>query len=407
MHRREFRPFIGLALGLIISIGIGYSDPSWSRGAKPAPVTEPVVPVKRVDDPGCKNCVSQAASMFARGQIKEATTQLREWSPKCPNSAQLHILFSTILLSTGANQEAEQQAGMAAELNPTSIAAHLQHALALTALDKKLQAIKEFERVVEIDPACYEAWVALTSAYRQMHEDEKAADAAAKAADLEPGSKAVRMGTLMNLKRSGKFAEARTEIKRLLALPTTSPEFAEELARESLLVGGYDEATEATEKVIAAHPKSVAPLMVNALAHYCQNNFEACIEDASKITQLEPRNTDAVALRALALAKANRVAEAETALSEASAEPNATLYLLTKGNIEAARNNFPGAEEALQSCLTYDQGNNAMQGIPHSLARLALAEVYKRQGKSSLVAEQVQALSRDRRFSSAAAAIQK
>jgi tetratricopeptide (TPR) repeat protein len=376
----------------------------WAVSAFWAPiaVAQGVSYVKHADDPGCRTCVQQAASMFARGEAVQAQKLLRGWSPKCQSSAQMHLLFSTTLLSTGSNEEAEKESGLATAIAPSLLAAHLQHAIALQALDRKMQAAAEFERAVEIDPSCYEAWVALSSVYRQLHEDDKALDATAKAADLEPHSKALRMGTLTNLKRAGKFAEARNEIKRLLTASTTTPEFAEDLAREALLVGAYDEAVTGSAKSIEAHPKSAAPLFTNALAHFCQKNYDAAVEDTDKILAIEPQNVDAVAMKALAQTKGNHIDDAEATLKNAGADSNSTIYWLSKGTINQARNNYAVAEEALRACLDYDQGNNAMQGIPHSLAHLQLAEVYKQQGKAALASEQLQAVARDKRFAAEA-----
>lgn len=354
-------------------------------------------PPRKPDDPGCKSCLQQAASLFARGQGGDAEKQLREWAPKCPNNAQFHLLFSTVLISRGQTEDAERESGLAANLNPSSIAAHLQHALTLTAVDRKVQAAKEYERVLQIDPSSYEAWTALVTLYRQLHLDDKATEAAAKAADLEPHSKSQRMATLANLKRAGKFTEARAEIDRLLNAPTTSPEFAEELAREALLVGAFDQASTAAAKAIAAHPNSAAPLMISALGHFCDKNYDASVTETTKAAELEPANNDAKALRALALTKEGKVDQAETALGQAS-DTNSTMYLLTKGTIEADKNNLTAAEESLLACLQYDQGNNALQGIPHSLARITLAAIYQKQGKSSLASEQLQALAHDKRF---------
>lgn len=396
------RNLLCLSLTVLLGFMPVAATPALAKVSKPQ--AEPI-PIKKVDDPGCTTCISNAASLFARGQVSEARALLTEWSPKCPSNSQLHSLFATVLLSMGANADAEREASLATQLSPSSLAARLQRGMALVALDKKLQAVSEFEHAAEIDPACYEAWVALSSLYRQLHEDEKALDATAKAADLEPATKSQRMSTLSNLKRAGKFAEARSEIKRMLVSSTTSPEFAEELARESLLVGGFDEAVEAAGKALAAHPKAVAPLMTSALAHYCQSNYSACIDDSTKVTEIDPQNNDSQSMRALALVKSNQLDDAEKALKGLNA--NSTLYLLSKGTLDFARNNLLGAEEALQSCLSYDQGNNNMQGIPHVLARITLAEIYKAQGKRALVAEQLQALSREKRFPQAITELQR
>jgi tetratricopeptide (TPR) repeat protein len=358
---------------------------------------------KKADDPGRRTCTQQAASMFARGEVEPAEKLLRDWSPKCPNSAQLHLLLSTMLIRSGNHEEAEKESGIAATINPSLLAAHLQHALTLQALKRNMQAAEEFEKVVQLEPTSYEAWVSLSSLYREMHQDDKATDAAAKAADLDPHTRALKMGTLLNLKRAGKWEQARTELKRLLAAQTTTPEFAEELAREALLIGAYEEAAEGAEKSIAAHPSSPSPLFISALAHFSLKNYEAATSDLDKIIALEPQNMDAHGLKALAELKANKPEQADATLKAAGTDTNSTMYWLAKGSIDATRNEIATAEEALRTCLQYDQGNNQMQGIPHSLAHLALAELYRKQGKTAQASEQLHELARDKRFAREAA----
>ena len=381
---------------LLTAVTLAAAAPAHPRGIKASTIV-PVV--KKPDDPGCRTCTQEAASMFARGDVEQAQRLLREWSPKCPSSAQLHLLLSTILIRSGNHEEAEKESGIAATLNPSLLAAHLQHALTLQALNRNTQAAAEFEKVVQLDPSSYEAWVALSSLYRQLREDEKATDAAAKAADLDPHARALKMGTLLNLKKAGKFEQARLEVKRLLAAQSTTPEFAEELAREALLVGGYDEALDGAAKDIAAHPNSPAPLFTSALAHYCLRNYDAAVIDADRIIALEPHNVDAQALKALAQLKANKPEEADATLKTVGADTNSTMYWLAKGSIEETRSDLPAAEEALRTCLQFDQGNNQMQGIPHSLAHLALAELYQKLSKTAQANEQLHELARDRRFS--------
>jgi Tfp pilus assembly protein PilF len=137
-----------LALAMFSNAGIAEA-----RAAKPQPAA--AEPPKRVaDDPGCRSCTQQAASMFARGEATQAQKLLSEWSSRCPNSAQLHMMLATILLSTGQNEAAEKESALATKLAPSSLAAHLQHAMALSSLDRKMQAKEAFERAVEIDPSC-------------------------------------------------------------------------------------------------------------------------------------------------------------------------------------------------------------------------------------------------------------
>src|SRR5207302_503967 len=104
------------------------------------------------DDPGCHKCVSEAASLFARGKSREAVDLLKEWTDRCPHSSQLHLLLSTILMRTNKLEDAEIEAGKAAAVAPDLVAAHLQYGLTLMANAHHAKAAREFERVTELDP---------------------------------------------------------------------------------------------------------------------------------------------------------------------------------------------------------------------------------------------------------------
>jgi len=188
---------IAAAIGLLLSPGM------------PATAKSKAAPKAPVDDSGCATANAEAASLFSRGHNLEAAGLLRKWTNRCPNNCQMHLLLSTILLRQGAQQaEAADEAAKAVAANPQLVAAHLQYGLALMANGKTLQSSRAFEKVVELDPNNYEAWSSLAGLYSELHQDDKASESAARAADLEPGSKLARERALQNAQQAPKAPDA-------------------------------------------------------------------------------------------------------------------------------------------------------------------------------------------------------
>ena len=382
--------------GLALTLTIVGAPSMAKRKAPPAPEVTPVV-VNKPDDPGCKGCMSQAASLFASGQNSQAADLLRQWTDKCPNSSQLHVLYSMILLRSDRKDAAQVEGAKAIAAKPDSVGAHLQYALALMAGGKHQTALEEYKRVTELDPDSYEGWTSLAQLYKETHEDELAAAAASRAGDLESGGQNAGLATMKNLKRAGKFGEAKAELRRVMAAEKR-PSSAEEFAREALSVGAFDEAVESSKRASRTNPKATTPMLMMALALYCEGNFAESMEASDKLISLEPANTDAEALKALALAKQNKLEDADKANIAAGTGANASaLVLLGRGTVETARGS-KSAEETLHACLDADASDESLQGLPHALARIELFEVYNKLGRKSDAKEQLRALAADRRF---------
>lgn len=362
------------------------------------PSDAPPVAVKRPDDAGCKNCMSQAASLFASGQTAQAADLLRQWTEKCPNSSQLHVLYSMILMRTDHPDAAQSEGAKAVAAKPDSVGAHLQYALSLMAGSKHRQALDEFKRVTDLDPSSYEGWTSLAQLYRETHEDDLAAAAASRAADLQSSGRPAGLSTLRNLKRAGKFAEAKTELRRLMAAEKPGSS-SEEFAREALSVGAFDEAIEACKKAIRANPSSTRPLTMIALSLYCNGNFSQSLEESAKVLALEPANADAKALKVLSLIKLNKVEDADKAdIAEGTGSSPSALTLLSRGTMQASQGKNQLAEETLHECLEADASDDTIQGLPHALARMELFDVYNKLGRRTDAKEQLRALAADRRF---------
>lgn len=354
------------------------------------------------DDPGCKSCLSQAATLFAANQIKQALELLATWSPKCPKTAQLHLLYSTILIRDGKNlDEAERQALLAVAARPDSQAAHLQCGMTLMANGKYQQASQEFKTVTDINPASFEAWSALADLYKRLHEDDQAAQAATRAANLEPGTKAVRLAVLTNLKRSGNFVRAKKELQRLLHDGGFGPEFDQSLAEEALQLGAYEEAVEGAERASKAYPNSIEPIRILTLAQYLSHQYQPAEKSATNLLSLSAKNPDGLALKALSMMAQGKTKEGSSlAVQALGADPGSGLALVAVGIASSLAGEYAKAVEAWRSCASTGPRTSAGERLPETLAHLQLYRFYRQQGALDEAGQEARAISTDPRFKS-------
>jgi Flp pilus assembly protein TadD len=361
------------------------------------------------DESACRSCVLKSANLFASNQLQAAATLLREWSGKCPHNSQLHLLLSTILIRLGGDSlaEAETEATLACEAQPDSQAAHLQYAVTLMAANKNATAAHEFEAVTNLNPGSYEAWSALADLYKRLRQDQAATRAAEKAASLEPGTQAMKLTILQNLKRTGRLDQARTELQRLLSEPQIAPEFEQSLANEAIQMGAYEEAIDACKHVIKAYPKSPGPIRSLAIAQFLKRQYAAARESTDQVLALADRSAEILALRALCRLNQGNTKEAEADLKSAAAiDASAGLVMLADGLIKLARGDFEGADDSLRyACEAYTKGSQ-FDRVPQSLAHLWLSRLNRKQGLLQEARQEAHAAAGDRRFSAAALALE-
>ncbi len=355
------------------------------------------------DDPGCKSCMSQAANLFASNQIKPALELLSTWSPKCPRNAQLHLLYSTILIREGKDLAgAEREAQLAVVARPDSQGAHLQCGMTLMSNGKYQQAAVEFKTVTDLNPASYEAWSALADLYKRLREDELASAATTRAANLEPGTRTVRLAVLTNLKRSGNFPRAKKELQRLLKDGAFGPEFDQSLAEEALQIGAYEEAVEGATRASAAYPKSAQPLKILAVAQYLGHQHPAALATTEKLLSVSPGNPEGLALKSLALFGLGKNTEASAAAVQAETADASGLSLVAAGASRLAAGDYAKAVEAWKACATTGPRSSASERLPETLAHLHLFRFYHEQNAMDDAVQEARSISADPRFKASA-----
>jgi len=316
---------------------------------------EAPAPVYAKDDPGCRDALAKAATMFAANKTAEAIALLRPWSPKCMHNSQLHLLLSTMLLRQGnAKAEAEAEAKIACDISPNSTAAHMQHALTLLAMDKTSSARDEFERITQIDPTSYDAWSTLSDLYGRLNEMDKAKAAGEKAAILDPATRQAKFRTLHSLRKAGKADAIRNEVARLLASDNDPPEYFDQLAAEALSVGAFSEAVQAANKALEKYPKSVSALKAKALGQVFSNNLEEARATVDSMLSISADDNDALSIKAMILSDQGNADESELCLKKITSDRKA-LLLLARGKLASQRNEIQEAIKNFEQALAADE----------------------------------------------------
>lgn len=398
LDKRMYKRLLLSTLAFSLALGATtVSDKSYARSTKSA---APARSASKEDSAACRACVSQAASLFAANQLEKAAGLLRDSSAKCPNNSQLHLMLSTIIVRLGAKgDEALKEAALAVAAAPDSQAAHLQYAMTLQGAEKYTQAAEEFEAVANLNPGSYEAWSSLADVYKRLRQDDDAKNAALKAAALEPGTQAIRLQVLQNLKRSGKQSAAKKELKRLLTESAGAPEFDQSLATEALQLGAYDEALEATGRVLKAYPNSTGALKIQAISYLLKHNYSDAESAAGKLLADKQKGGEALAIRAISRMRMGKGADAEKDVEAAIAqEPASGLVMLADGLRKMSQGDFENATEQLRLASEAGTKGSALDKIPQSLACIALSQLFRKQGLIMESVQEAHSAGTDRRF---------
>lgn len=360
-HRKQIRlnnlPAQSTILSLILSLGLPLLLPTQAVFAKKKAEAEPAAPVYAKDEPGCREAVAKAATLFAANKNTEAVELLRPWSSKCMQNAQLHLLLSTILLRLGkTHEEAESEAKIACQITPNSTAAHMQHALTLMAMEKTSQAKDEFERITEIDPTSYDAWSTLGDLYGRLNQMDKAKACGEKAGILDPQTRRAKFRTLHSLHTTGKADALKNEVSRLLSSDLDPPEYFDQLATEALSVGAYSEAVQAANKALDKYPKSTSALKAKALGLLFSNSLDEARSTVDSMLSVSPEDIDVLAIKAMILSEQGNSDESELCLKKlVERSDKRPLFFLAKGKLASQRNETEEAIKNFEQALAGDQ----------------------------------------------------
>ena len=346
----------GLILSLVLLTGFSLS-PADGR-SKAAAKAETDAPDTGTEDPGCKECVKNAATLFARGDNEGALASLRAWQAKCNRNLQLHLLLNTVLLRTkNGQQEALKVARQACEIDPNSSLAHLQTAMTLLMVGQASEAVPEFEKVVSLDPTSYEAWQALAEAYGASGEREKEAEAKRKAGSLNPTAQASRTRLISSLDKAGNAGQARAEYKKLCQDEQLPGELFLSLGRDAITMGYFAEGLACLERFSANQkdgPALSEARWLKTVASYLEGS-EGSQQFSKSIDNL--KGGQKYSIRAIACSGLKEVdngnyPEAQKLISEAGSKaPTDPAVLLAMGKLALAEGKYKECIEKMEDAI--------------------------------------------------------
>lgn len=311
---------------------------------------------RKPDDVGCPGCLSKASGLFARGNTLEAANLLREWLPKCPSNLQIHLLLNTILTRLpDTKDEALAVARAATAIAPDSMLAHLQAAMTLLTMGEKSEAVKEFEAVVALEPGSHDGWLALSELYGALNEQEKAQNAATKAATLSPSARYSHTRTISSMNGAGNINGVRNQFKQFLAGSEIPVEGLLGLGEEALNIGYYDEANSCFSRVLEQYPQSKVALFKQNLSLFLAGNATAALAGLKSSHKAAPQNSQSeLALEGLCYLSSGDLSKARATITRLSnsSEP---LTSFATGYLAYKDGDYKKAQSALNSAAEKDK----------------------------------------------------
>jgi tetratricopeptide (TPR) repeat protein len=240
--------------------------PAPAAAPQPAPrlAEEPAPAPARIDDPRHQACLVQAgsdpvaalraaealgragatdaaehcaaAAHLAAGRPGEAAVRLERLGALAEAPSQLRAAWyaqaGQAWLMAGDAQRAWSAATLALVLAPDDLDLLTDRAIAAASLGRPFEAIDDFNRVIDLDPARAEAFVYRAGAWRQAGRPELAADDLARALAIDPGNPEAHLERGLLRLAAGDAAGARADLTRAAELAPGTP--TEELARAEL-----------------------------------------------------------------------------------------------------------------------------------------------------------------------------
>ncbi len=278
------------------------------------------ISIPEVSKDNCRSCINQATSLFASGHNQDAIELLHKSKESCQNSSQYHLLLSTILArQTGQSQESENEACLACFADNNSIACHLQYGLILMHNQNLNKAIKEFEKVTALDPNNYEAWSSLSNLYKKFHQEDAANKSQTKANTIAQQASVGNYYVYKNLIKQRKYEQAKAELIKIIHSTSAQSSNFPNLVKEALKIGALDETINAGKQFLQGQNKSAEIMESICLAQLLAHNYADCIESSKSLIDIEPRNSDILAIKGIAELYSGYLTQAKSSISAAVA----------------------------------------------------------------------------------------
>ena len=162
------------------------------------------------------------------------------------------------------------------------------------------EALKFFNRAVEIEPQCSDAWYQRGCCYGDLHNHEKAIDDYDKAIEIDPGNEKAWIGKANSLMMMGREVDAFKYLNRARTLrgdwsndstgSQRAPGWQEWLHKAEAYYqkGNYKKALHYYNKIIKTNPECISAWLGKAITLKNKKRYEAAVDCLQRILEIEP-----------------------------------------------------------------------------------------------------------------------
>jgi Flp pilus assembly protein TadD len=151
-------------------------------------------------------------------QSDRALEEYKQAVAKNPNAAALHYALGCAYWARFRPAEAKPELESVIRIDPTHYMARYKLGLALTELDRPLDAIQQFKKSLELQPGLANAQLGLAKAYAHSGDSSAALAATGECLKLDPKNQSARYLRAQILRKLGRQGESDEQLKGLRTL---------------------------------------------------------------------------------------------------------------------------------------------------------------------------------------------
>jgi tetratricopeptide (TPR) repeat protein len=296
-----------------------------------------------------------------------AVEQLRKALAEDNKNPEIHSALGTALAAEGKFTEAQAEFEAVLAILPGSADALFNRGQSLVGQKRYGAAIASFQQALEVRPGNADYAFALSDALVKSGNIDKAV-AVLKTFTKEHPESALGWFNLGVVEaRIPSLESAIDSFQESLRLAPQNDQARELLAHNLIDASRYPEALPLVNNLLQQSPENAEYLSLRGSVWRGEGQFDAAISDFQKAAAIQPRNFDIQYGLGFCLAKANRLAEAETHLEKAldlrpdsdAAKFQLMSVLRSRGETEKAQKLANELQTAKQATLRHDLANAA------------------------------------------------
>ena len=309
------------------------------------------------------------AGYLRQGETARALDVARGMVKKRPNDPAAHHTLGSVLLIRKETAQARAAFSKAVELNPTFMPA----VAALAQLDlqenKTAEARARFEAVLVKEPKNENALLGLAEVMARAKAPSSEIIAVLKRAiDANPQSVNARLALINLHLRDRDNRAALTAAQEAAGAVGKDSRVLDALGRAQAAAGETNQAIDTFNRLAAAEPKSIVPLMRLASLHASANEMDKAVDALLRAQRIAPADmnvTRDLAVAYLAQGKRDEALKQARALQKSA--PKSAVGLVLEGDVYSSSKEWPAAEKAYREGLKVEPASSSAAIRLHSM----------------------------------------